>query len=588
MGRGNHCEENNVLPAGVGERRSERTHSPIPVDPDIVKPRRRSRGRQISMEINEAMVMAEREPTDKTHWHPNLSLGKNIVYGEDPDSPEDDPVMLDLPETYIDCGDYGIITGRELYEERREAARILGHQPAYGTSAFINPNQRFRESAQAISEWIEAGFGLVHIYGDPGEGKDTLIEWMSEIMHMPIVVFEGGENVSMLEWIGGPGLVPHSDDKNTVSVTGVDVGDLTKAAQYPCFIVLDECVEGNMVEQLTMLHSAFGNHLGPQWYVDYDRDEESGEILRHPNGEPKIVRRSKRFIRVAAPGGETKVFPVHPDTVFFCTWNPGRGDLRPKDSTWRRGLQLRFISQEYDESDPTQKAAYEQWMRNEKETLYSMVANQLLGPNPVWKRLVEMGALTAESMEPVAKLKKEFVNLYKTREDDIPTRPAQQAFAMFVYDIVRHCENIANAGDDAQVVDLGGQVSRKALNRFKSYFSAHVDEQTINDTLEQQLLQDDQTPMHEMIQSIYNGFLRINSESDAKMEAAEAARVAGRIGAVSDAAEAQALAAEAASHAEAARQLAESANTDLARSVAKKAAEAARAAKKAADKLAGS
>src|SRR5262249_41441106 len=124
----------------------------------------------------------------------------------------------------------------------------------------------------------------------------------------------------------------------------------------------------------------------------------------------------------------------------------------------------------------------------------------------------ENGAITVDHMEAVVKLQDEFLNLYKTREEDIPTRPAKQAFAMFVYDITRHCEAIAAAGDQAQVVDLGGQVSRKALTRFKSYFSPTADEALITDTLEQELLQDDNTLLYEMIQSIYDGFVKIDEE----------------------------------------------------------------------------
>jgi MoxR-like ATPase len=206
---------------------------------------------------------------------------------------------IGVPECKIDMDDEGNSIGEyELGDAERTKFDIVRNRMALGQRGYI-----FR--------------------GPPGSGKDTFLEQVASIMHMPIQKFNIGPTFSLEDAIGGDGLktsrVENKDGTVSQSPESAQIeGPLARALRQPVVVVIQE-PEG-FENEMVRLHSVFGDNVG----------------------SPET-----RYLTFNSSSGEQRL-DVHPDAIIAFTFNSGKEDVKFKTALHDRACNLDF---EYPEAE---------------------------------------------------------------------------------------------------------------------------------------------------------------------------------------------------------------------------------------------
>lgn len=460
MGRAGH--EHDEMPlAGPGPAKA-RTN--IPVDPDFLGPDELAPGgyyapESIAHEVWDVAgaLSTEIDPHDKTQWSEAKTELMKLAYGQSKSSGE----IFSLKESFLKAAPFGLIHGMDQWKERQEWAETTGLAIPYGSVDDLVWTKALKRTFQACHEEFLAGSRTLFFYGDQGTAKNAMARALAEIWEMPIAEsFSYGEGSSFIDDIGGSGIKPFTDKNgNTVSVSGVDVGPIPYYMKGPAVVVINEIVEGTVVNSLPMAHDAMGSNFGIQekrhneyeYEMEPEVDEHGAEIMDPETNEPKmtfkldadgkrihvldeegnkklvmdphtnfpkVFRTSLRAWRINSPHGNVTVY-THPDSVLIGTWNPEREGRMLPNATMRRGLAIPFQT----DSDPeTMKHVYRQ------------MAEKVLQNHPWYSALA--GKYTPDDFKPIAIIAKEVINLHRENPYIIPVKPSAQHFARFAVHLV--------------------------------------------------------------------------------------------------------------------------------------------------------
>jgi hypothetical protein len=321
----------------------------------------RSRGQVAQMAVAEALALSANEKE---------VLG--IFYGW---ASDDDP--------------YVCPSEKEI--ERAAAAEQLGVHVPSGIVNDLHLDEELRENLGTISNLLALGQRSFSAFGPPGTGKSVMGRVVAEALRMPFVEINVGSGFSFQESIGGDGISQlevrdeqTGEIKAAIPISAQLVGPLTRAAAVGAAIQLNE-IAGDLRDQMTALHDAFGSGLAD------------------PGG---------RFLTInSASSGPSPMTRVHPDTIFFCTWNNGPHDDRPGDATLSRTGMFEFTP-----LSPEQMAGR-----------YSVMASKLLRHQQVFPELQRDWSV--EDLLPLARLDGKLQNLVHTDPDLIRTAPAPRYLA---------------------------------------------------------------------------------------------------------------------------------------------------------------
>jgi hypothetical protein len=274
---------------------------------------------------------------------------------------------------------------------RREAAETLGVHVPDGVVDDLYLDEDLRENLGSISNLHAMGQRAFSAFGPPGTGKSVMGRVVAEAMRMPFVEINVGSGFSFQESLGGDGIsqLEVRDEKSgelkaTIPISAQLVGPLTRAAEAGAAIQLNE-VAGDLREQMTALHDALGSGLAD------------------PNG---------RFLTInSASAGRSPMIRVHPDTIWFLTWNNGPHDDRPKDATLSRTGMFEFTA-----------LSAEQMAGR-----YSVMASKLMRHQQVFPELQREWPV--EDLLPLARIDAKLQNLTHTDPDLIRTSPAPRYLA---------------------------------------------------------------------------------------------------------------------------------------------------------------
>jgi len=151
-------------------------------------------------------------------------------------------------------------------------------------------------AAMLINERLnqaDPGSRATGLYGPPGTGKNELAEQMAIAMEMPYYSVDCSNSVSSEALTGGEVLVGGE--------TKTALGPVAQVAASGGVVCINEVVSADP-SVMTALHDMV----------------------------------AERRITVNAPGSEARYIPVHPDTVFVFTWNPGKNGEMPGDALLSR------------------------------------------------------------------------------------------------------------------------------------------------------------------------------------------------------------------------------------------------------------
>lgn len=201
------------------------------------------------------------------------------------------------------------------FEDYAQTSQDLG-LPIPQEDPHYYKSREVKEATLIMHSAMANGGRCFTIYGPPGTGKNTFIKQsFAQRVKMPLFEIDVGSSDELEAAIGYDGLeVQRSDDGTQIASETVEKrGKLTLAAQRGAVIVLNEITELPR-GQLTMIHNMIGSGIGD----------------------------NERFIVIKSPSAKEKemMIPVHPDTVFFFTYNPERSDRRPHQALLSRSVNI--------------------------------------------------------------------------------------------------------------------------------------------------------------------------------------------------------------------------------------------------------
>jgi MoxR-like ATPase len=197
-----------------------------------------------------------------------------------------------------------------------------------------------KERIDIIRNAISAGDRAFSFRGPPGSGKGEMTRQIAAVLHRPWVPINVGPSSDLEQNIGGDGLragVVEYDEalinpttgeivldgkgdpviikrKTVATASEMLMGPLAEAVSRPCVVEIME-PEG-MEQEAIRLHSTLGEKFG----------------------EP-----GARYLNInSSAAGRNITIPVHPDCIIVFTYNPGIEDVKLKQATHDRCVNLDF------------------------------------------------------------------------------------------------------------------------------------------------------------------------------------------------------------------------------------------------------
>jgi MoxR-like ATPase len=359
---------------GAGKGKSRRVSAKAAVNKSDVAPKRRRKGTlDIQPDANGVSTRA----------FPGELTATSVVEGFDPNN-------VFMPEQK-GSGKEGPLYMQEDYEHFAAVAEKLG-LPIPRVDKNYHFSYEVKVAQNMLSNGLALGQRCFTIYGPPGTGKNTFIKQaLGALTKMPVFEIDASSSDELEAAIGYDGIdTKEGKDGSIASETVEKRGKLTRAATEGAIIVLNEITELPR-GQLTAIHNMVGSGVG---------DSDRYIVIKSPNSAE----------------GETMI-PVHPDTIFFFTYNPERSDRRPHQALLSRSMNF-HIGHDNEE---------------EEAHILALRTSGVLAENKQWVQLRESKGqpieLTQEEVAKTVKFMRELRTAY--HNDELEHEPDMRTAVMF-------------------------------------------------------------------------------------------------------------------------------------------------------------